>query len=259
MRTIIIVAALVSWPVFAYPAERALLYESVKDRPTGRQSTGGATWRTETPSSGELAIRADIEIPERAISLALTLRRNTDTKLPASHTIELKFKAPPETSVENAPGMLAKDAEKAQGRPLAAISIKVSKSFFLIGLSNVKKDLRSNMTRLRRKTWFDIPIVYADGTKAILTVAKGETGKAAFAEAARLWGQPFVDPDPECERLGRPDIGMTRGEAEATCWGKPERIEPAVTPAGSRERLHYKNSQYLEFEGGKLSLIKEED
>ncbi len=44
--------------------------------------------------SGKLVVRADVEIPERHISMAWSLRYNTDPHLPASHTIELLFNLP---------------------------------------------------------------------------------------------------------------------------------------------------------------------
>jgi hypothetical protein len=42
----------------------------------------------------ELAVRADVEIPERRMTVTWSLRRNTDKGLPASHTIEFTFNLP---------------------------------------------------------------------------------------------------------------------------------------------------------------------
>ena len=48
----------------------------------------------------ELAIRADVEIPDRKIAMTWSLRRNTDASLPASHTIEIMFKLPTDFAPE---------------------------------------------------------------------------------------------------------------------------------------------------------------
>src|SRR5262249_12640974 len=48
-----------------------------------------------TPGPGQgpdVAIRADVEIPERKLAMTWSLRRNTDPGLPASHTVEIMFK-----------------------------------------------------------------------------------------------------------------------------------------------------------------------
>ena len=87
---------------------------------------GSAIWRTETVSPGpglapELAVRADIEIPDRRMTVTWSLRRNTDKALPASHVIEIKFKIPadfPGGGIANVPGVLMKDTEQARGTPL---------------------------------------------------------------------------------------------------------------------------------------------
>jgi hypothetical protein len=59
----------------------------------------------------------------------------------------------------------------------------------LIGLSSVESDLQRNVQLLKERTWFDIPIVYTDGRRAILAVEKGSPGETAFAEAFNAWTQ----------------------------------------------------------------------
>ena len=79
-------------------AQRVVLYEEEPDDPQGKRFIGTVVWRTEmrpaTPGRPpELAVRADIDVPERKMSVTLSLRRNTDQSLPASHTIEIVFNA----------------------------------------------------------------------------------------------------------------------------------------------------------------------
>ena len=95
--------------------------------PKGKQYVGSVIWRTEqikaaAGQKADLAVRADIEIPDRKFKMTMSFRRNTDTSLPASHTAELTFILPPDFAgggVGNVPGILMKSNEQARGTPLA--------------------------------------------------------------------------------------------------------------------------------------------
>ena len=175
--------------------QRVVLYDEDPSDPKGRRYVGSASWRAESvsPRTGELpelSVRADVEIPERRMRMTWSLRRNTDKALPASHTIEIMFKLSPDFSaggIENVPGVLMKQNEQARGVPLAGLAVKVTNGFFLIGLSAVKKDTQKNLQLLAERDWFDIPIVYSSGKRAILAIEKGRSGKRAFAEVFPSW------------------------------------------------------------------------
>jgi hypothetical protein len=178
-------------------AQRVVLYEEDPNNPQGKRYVGSAIWRTETVSPGpglapELAVRADIEVPERHMTVTFSLRRNTDQALPASHTIEIMFNLPPDFpggGVANVPGVLMKQSEEARGTPLAGLAVKVTNGFFLIGLSAVDADVQRNIQLLKERPWFDIPIVYTNGGRAILAIEKGAPGDHAFADAFTAWGK----------------------------------------------------------------------
>jgi hypothetical protein len=154
-------------------------------------------WRTETVSPGsglapELQIRADVTVPERNMTLTWSLRRNTDQALPASHTIEIMFNLPADFAgggIANVPGVLMKESEQARGVPLAGLAVKVTNGFFLIGLSAVDADVQRNLQLLKDRSWFDIPIVYNNGGRAILALEKGSPGNRAFGDAFAAWGK----------------------------------------------------------------------
>jgi len=176
-------------------AQRVVLYEEDSNDPQGKRYVGSVIWRTETVSPGaglapELAVRADVEIPERHITMTWSLRRNTDKALPASHTIEIQFTLPadfPGGGIANVPGLLMKQSEQARGTPLAGLAVKVTNGFFLIGLSATDTDIQRNIDLLKDRPWFDIPIVYTNGGRAILAMEKGPPGERAFAEAFAAW------------------------------------------------------------------------
>ncbi len=178
-------------------AQKVVLYDEDPSDPQGKRYVGSALWRTETVSPGpglapELAIRADVEIPERRLRMTWSLRRNTDKALPASHTIEIMFTLPAdfaEGGIGNVPGVLMKQDEQARGSPLAGLAVKVTNGYFLIGLSAVDVDVQRNIQLLKERDWFDIPVVYTSGKRAILAIEKGTPGARAFEEAFRAWGQ----------------------------------------------------------------------
>jgi len=126
------------------------------------------------------------------MTVTWSLRRNTDQALPASHTIEIMFNLPPDFAgggISNVPGVLMKESEQARGVPLAGLAVKVTNGFFLIGLSAVDADVQRNLQLLKERPWFDVPIVYNNGGRAILALEKGPPGDRAFADAFAAWGK----------------------------------------------------------------------
>ncbi len=178
-------------------AQRVVLYDEDPADPKGKQYVGTVVWRTEQmkgsgSQAGDLAVRADIDIPERKFKMTMSFRRNTDTSLPASHTAELTFVLPADFSgggVANVPGILMKSNEQARGTPLAGLAVKVTDGFFLVGLSNVDADRSRNIQLLKERSWFDVPLVYTNQRRAIIAIEKGAPGERAFNDAFAVWGE----------------------------------------------------------------------
>lgn len=178
-------------------AQRVVLYDEDPSDPKGKQYVGSVIWRTEpVKASGnqkpDIAVRADIEIPDRKFKMTMSFRRNTDSSLPASHTAELTFILPQDFSgggVGNVPGILMKSNEQARGTPLAGLAVKVTDGFFLVGLSNVDADRTRNLQLLKERSWFDVPLVYVNQRRAIIAIEKGAPGERAFNEAFAAWGE----------------------------------------------------------------------
>ena len=163
--------------------------------PQGKRYTGSTIWRTETVSNkpglaSELAIRADVTIPERRMAMTWSLRRNTEKDAPPSYTIETTFNLPADLQgggIANVPGILMKQSEKARGTELAGLAVKVMNGYFVIGLYADDSDAQRNEQLLKDSSWFDIPIVYTNGMRAILAMEKGSRGDRTFAEAFSAW------------------------------------------------------------------------
>ena len=178
-------------------SQRALLYEENAADPRAQPTAigGHAVWRLDTVSGeqGEplqTVLRATIEYPEAGLTLAMTIRRNRDATLPASHTIELAFTnygSGAKRAVQNVGLIQPKEEEVSRGSPVSGLPVRVRENLFLIGLSSLKSDVDRNTDLLLHRNWFDLPISYASGTRAILTFEKGSAGTRAMQAAFDAW------------------------------------------------------------------------
>ena len=82
-----------------------------------------------------------------------------------------------------------KQAEQTRGTPLVGLPVKVTPGLFLVGLSAVESEMQRNIQLVKEQTWFDIPIVYNNGRRAILAVEKGTPGERAFNDFFAALGQ----------------------------------------------------------------------
>lgn len=184
--------------VKAEPSGVAVIINEDPSNPQGERHPGTVTWRTDRIKAApgqpdELAIHADVEIPDMKLTMAMDIRRNTDKSVPASHVVEMKFVSPRDaasSTVISVPGMMLKFTEQARGTPLNALSVKITDGSFLVGLSNTGSDRRRNLQLLKERSWFDIPVVYANQHRGILAVQKGFHGEDVFFQAMTAWEQP---------------------------------------------------------------------
>lgn len=199
--------------------QRAVLYDEDPSDPKGTKYEGSVSWRTVPIKAAgqpdELAVYADVEIPWRKLKLTLSFRRNTDKSLPASHTAELRFTLPPDIAVSSVPGLLTKSSEQSRGVPLAAVAVKVTDYFFMVGLQDTPADRAKNLQLLLERTWFDIPMVYSSGRRAIIAIEKGTPGTNAFKVAFGA-GNPAHAPATSPSRPGYAvQVSAQNNEADA--------------------------------------------
>lgn len=191
-----------STPIPAQPdvtvAQRAILYE---ENTTGTNAPPVATqgrvvWRLEAVSGEqgqplEAAVRGLIEFPDAGLTLAMTLRRNLDATLPASHTIELAFTnygaAGEKHAVQDVGLLQIKDEENARGSPVSGLPVRVRENLFLIGLSSLSNDIDRNTDLLLNKNWFDLAIKFTAGPRAIVSFEKGSSGAQVMRGAFEQW------------------------------------------------------------------------
>jgi hypothetical protein len=189
-------SAVLGWPTGAAAQsepttkQKVGLYEQSPGDPPGKSYVGSVVWRTE--AAPPIAVRAEIEIPERNMLIRWSLRRNDDGQVRASHTMEIVFTLPPDFphgGIANVTGVLMKPGETMRGLPLNGVAVKVMTNSFLISLSPVDADRQRNIQLLKEQSWIDIPVVYGDGRRAIIAIEKGTPGERAFADAFAAWDQ----------------------------------------------------------------------
>jgi hypothetical protein len=173
----------------------AILYEEDPANSQGVSFPGSAVWRTErmeAPAGSKpgVAIVAGVNIPERNIAVRLSIRRNSDPSLSASHTVEVKFALPigfRHGGLASVPGILMKTDEMVRGTALKGLGVKVTDNYFMVGLSSDDAIMTTNVRLLKERPWIDIAVVYSDGKRAIVSVEKGASGARAFAAAFAAW------------------------------------------------------------------------
>ena len=176
-------------------AQDAVFYQERTDSAPGTQESGNVVWSVvnEPPSDGlpaEPAIRAKVDVPDENLKLTMTIRRNADPTLPASHVIELMFDVPSNFqggSIANVQRLALKDTEQARGEPLIGVAGKISDNFFIIALNNLDQAVQSNLALMQSEQWIDIPIAYATGRRALMSIEKGIPGDRAFKKAMEAW------------------------------------------------------------------------
>lgn len=176
-------------------AQRSILYEEgAGENGAGTASQGEVVWaiKEETDLDGKKqeVLTAEVRIPERNVSVDIRLKPNEDSSLPASHLVEIKYNFPkdfPAGDVQNVPGLVMKPTEQARGDALIGASVKVSEGYFWIALSNISSERERNIGLLRERGWIDIPMLYDNGKRGILTLEKGPTGTKAVEDAVQAW------------------------------------------------------------------------
>ncbi len=176
-------------------SQRSILYEEGENtNGAGTASQGQVVWsveeETDLDGNAQSVLSAEVRVPERNVSVDIRIKPNTDASLPASHLVEIKYDFPadfPAGDVVNVPGLVMKPTEEARGDALIGASVKVSPGYFWIALSNINSETERNIGLLRERGWIDIPMLYDNGKRGILTLEKGATGSSAVEQALAAW------------------------------------------------------------------------
>jgi hypothetical protein len=156
-------------------------------------SLGSTTWSLIPPAPGQpatVAVKAEADIPDLKMHAAMTLRKNTDPTLQATHTIDLKFSfadGAPITGFKDVglPQMRQEDSTAAE--VLTSVKVKISDTYFLIALAKGDADTARNLDLMKTRAWFDFPLLLNDDRIAKVVFQKSPEGQAMLEKAFDAW------------------------------------------------------------------------
>ena len=159
-------------------------------------SLGSVVWSTIPAVPGQpetVAVKAEADIPDLKMHAVMTIRKNTDASLPASHTIDLRVTFGDGAEIKGIKDMrvpmMRRDDPPAQD-PLSGVRVKISDNYFLVGLNRADTDATHNVDLIATRNWFDFPLLLNDDRIAKLTFEKGADGERIVNEALAAWKGP---------------------------------------------------------------------
>jgi hypothetical protein len=172
---------------------QSLLLEASTDGATGAVPFSGTVeWTEGVDELGLPTLKATASIPARNMGVDITIRKNSDPSLPASHLMEVDFRVSDSFiggTIANLPGVLLKNEELVPGTALVGASARVVGNSFLFALSATPADAATNEDLLENRRWMDLAVVYGTGRNAIITLEKDETAQALFEKVFTTWAE----------------------------------------------------------------------
>lgn len=174
--------------------QKVFLYEERLGQTSPSAFQGTVTWSVQEGKGAdgrpEPSVQGLITVPDRGLTATITVSRNSDSSLPASHLIELAFQVPPTFeggAIDNVQRVALKATEQDRGDALIAVPAKVTDDVYMVALNDFPDARKTNLDLLKSRNWIDIPVVYRNGRRALLTMEKGPTGTDAFNKAISEW------------------------------------------------------------------------
>lgn len=178
----------------ATDGQKVFLYEERLGQTSPSAFQGTVTWSVQEGKGAdgrpEPSVQGLITVPDRGLTATITVSRNSDSSLPASHLIELAFQVPPSFeggAIDNVQRVALKATEQDRGDALIAVPAKVTDDVYMVALNDFPDARKTNLDLLKNRNWIDIPVVYRNGRRALLTMEKGPTGTDAFNKAISEW------------------------------------------------------------------------
>ncbi len=181
-------------PAPAPSAGRAAMLVASADNPQKPVVSLGSTVWSLIPAApnqpATVAVKAEADIPDLKMHATMTLRKNTDTTLQATHTIDLKFSFADGAPIAGfkdvgLPQMRMEDSTAAEA--LTSVKVKISDTYFLIALAKGESDIARNLDLMRTRAWFDFPLLLNDDRIAKVVFQKSAEGQAMLEKAFEAW------------------------------------------------------------------------
>ncbi|HEY5203601.1 MAG TPA: hypothetical protein VIJ63_03240 [Roseiarcus sp.] len=171
----------------------AMLIASADNPQKPAVSLGSTVWSLIPAATGQPAtvgVKAEADIPDLKMHATMTLRKNTDPTLQATHTIDLKFSFAPGAPITGfkdvgLPQMRKEDSTAAEA--LTSVKVKISDIYFLIALAKGESDTARNLDLMQTRSWFDFPLLLNDDRIAKIVFQKSPEGQAMLEKAFEAW------------------------------------------------------------------------
>jgi hypothetical protein len=171
----------------------AMLVASADNPQKPAVSLGSTVWSLIPPAPNQpstVGVKAEADIPDLKMHATMTLRKNTDPTLQATHTIDLKFafaSGAPITGFKDVglPQMRKEDSTAAEA--LTSVKVKISDTYFLIALAKGEADIARNLDLMQTRSWFDFPLLLNDDRIAKIVFQKSTEGQAMLEKAFDAW------------------------------------------------------------------------
>jgi hypothetical protein len=179
-------------------------------------SLGSTTWSLIPPVPSRpatVAVKAEADIPGLKMHATMTLMKNTDPTLQATHAIDLKLSfadGAPITGFKDVslPQMRKEDSTAAE--VLTSVKVKISDTYFLIALAKGDADTARNLHLMRTRAWFDFPLLLNDDPIAKVVFQKSPKGQAMLQKAFYAWNATVLEPPVPTEKAMEPPVSTDK-------------------------------------------------
>jgi len=175
------------------PALHSVLREWTADFDE-RTYNGNVSWQLATETSPSIpgrklsVLKIHSITVERGIEVRLSIRKNHDPSLPASHLVEVVFDLPDKDTDKGVSALhpvSMKETENSKGEQLGVAIARIKGNDFLMALS--KSEWERNRILLSQRNWIEIPFDFKDGGVLRLAIEKGSSGQQAVERAMAAW------------------------------------------------------------------------
>jgi hypothetical protein len=150
------------------------------------QFEGRVIWSFSGGANGSL--RARVEFNTANLNLDLTMIRNKEAALKASHTILVTFEPlAGGDSVREISAIEWRERESQPGGSMIGLMVPVQQNSFMIGLDDTNFARNRNMELLRSQKWMVFELRFTNGRRAAILIEKGNEGDKAINEAFLAW------------------------------------------------------------------------
>ena len=133
---------------------------------------------------------AHFDVPDAKLKGFVTIEKNNDPTLRASHTLTVRFlpsEDSPLAKITEIGLPVMRNESAANVDALAGVQAKITDNIFIVALTSDPQFAVRNIETLKTRGWLDIPMKLADGRAAKITLEKGNPGERVVNEVFDSW------------------------------------------------------------------------